>query len=399
MILLLINASHCEARRLAKGKSSDDENKRRSQSIKNDDDENNGDDDWGQIDGSFSNNRECFETDDAFPIENKHLMFRCSEVSFKRYACSWHDVRRNCPCSCRNYSSHNNDYDDVYNYEDIGGEGIEVCSDVNHPFNIFKDYQKVLVYCSDLEKQEYNFACQRDRPKKKCPVICQVCNPIDDHSYIDYVYNDDHLSNGGVDESACTDISSQFPITHNTKQAGIRCFNLLQKEFSYACTWNKVKQKCPLTCGVCSPNNDSNNNNSENNPSCHDTSNQFQVSINNEQVSIRCFNLLQNELRYTCKIKNVQHKCPVTCGVCSSGNGNDNDNRPHTYGNKDDDYNYDYNDDYTHGYRGNDDDDNAFFIDGSTNDIVTNHGYNSNNVHYIFSDDDFNIVYLDDQLY
>jgi len=45
-----------------------------------------------------------------------------------------------------------------------GSDGTEHCKDVTHPFNIYKDYSKVLVYCSDLRRQQYSYACDRDQP-------------------------------------------------------------------------------------------------------------------------------------------------------------------------------------------------------------------------------------------
>mmetsp|Transcript_18044 Transcript_18044/g.22721 ORF Transcript_18044/g.22721 Transcript_18044/m.22721 type:complete len:160 (-) Transcript_18044:36-515(-) len=74
-----------------------------------------------------------------------------------------------------------------------GSDGTEHCKDVTHPFNIYKDYSKVLVYCSDLRRQQYSYACDRDQPGRKCPVTCRVCSPnesINDHNHGNGFNND-----------------------------------------------------------------------------------------------------------------------------------------------------------------------------------------------------------------
>lgn len=294
-------------------------------------------------DGSTVYNYNCNESDDPFTVENKNVVLRCFEVSSKQYACGWPEVRRKCPCSCKGYTGYDGgDYDYVYNHEEddiyvhnYGGGGFETpstCSNVNHPFSIYKDYEKVLVYCSDLAKQEYSYACSRDRPRKKCPITCKVCNG---NQYDDYTKHDDY----------------------------VKYDDYIKQDDLY--------------------NHNGNSNSNEVSTSCTDVSTQFQITKNGEQVSIRCFNLLQKDFSYACKFKRTMTKCPVTCGVCSqNSNNNNNKDDDYTHAYKDDDYTHDYkDDDYTHGYK---DDDFKY------------HGYNNNNAHDIFSDDDFSIIYIDD---
>ena len=206
----------------------------------------------------------CIDQNSPFNVENKNVVIRCSDLknSDKKFACSWPGVSRKCPCNCRGHNS-DADYDDVFNYgntpsqnnDDDFGHGIVRgrCENVNHPFSIYKDYQKVLVYCSDLETEAYQYACNRDRPRRKCPGSCLHSCGISngDDKYKDDTYDDDKYDDD--DSSSCKDASNAFQIIHNKETITIRCTNLLQKQFvkNGSCERKLVRAKCPVSCGAC----------------------------------------------------------------------------------------------------------------------------------------------------
>lgn len=244
--------------------------KRKSQNTNDDDDDRrtgndraerprgNNDDDYRNYDDHFYDNRNCFETQSPFRIKNRNIVLRCLEVDDQEeVACSWPEVKRRCPCSCRGYGgTYEYGYDDVYNYQDDYGYGetTSTCSNVNHPFSIYRNYEKLLVYCSDLSKQEFQFACERERPRHKCPVTCRACDEIHDGTNFNDFNIDDWQSIQGNtrDISSCNDVLTQFQVSKNGEQFNIRCFNLLQNEFKHACQSNRIKNLCPVTCGRCS---------------------------------------------------------------------------------------------------------------------------------------------------
>lgn len=211
---------------------------------------------------------ECVDPQAPFYVENKNISIRCIELNNKSklFACSWATVKKKCPCKCRKFNDNTSDpdYDDVYKYRDDdntdqgggggGGGGNNSnpnptpinCSNVKHPFTIFREYEKVLVYCSDLETNEFRFACDRERPRRKCPTSCNVCKPT--NSEDDYVENVDNYDGG----HECIDVDNQFKVYQNGENIKVGCSDL--KDFRNMCRREKVKIKCPVTCGVCSTN-------------------------------------------------------------------------------------------------------------------------------------------------
>ncbi len=318
-----------------------------SKSRKSRDNRNNRNDDSVTGSGGTGNPKNnCIDQQDPFYVENKNVVISCRELGVNNdnlFACSWPEVSRRCPCACRKYDPNDiEDYDDVYNYgndkhDDGGGNGgTGNCEDVTHPINIYRDYEKVLVYCSDLRGDA---ACDRARVKRKCPVACKVCHDDDDDDHEDDYnghYHDNYHDNHSDGDTSCADSTGRFQVFHK----------------------------------------------------------------NGKEVFVRCSTLLQNGYRYLCKRKRPSSKCPVTCRACddesedddSTHGYKDDDNSNHGY--KDDDdstYGYKDDDNSNHGYK--DDDDGTHGYHGYKDD---DYSYNHD---WYFDDDDNNIFYFDDNFY
>ncbi len=262
-----------------------DDNKNNNQNNNNNrrrryDDDNNHDD-------TFLDDDQCVDPQAPIYVENKNIVIRCVELNDKSklFACSWPTVKNRCRCKCRKFDGGNDPaYDDVYKYRNddfssVGGnqgggggrsdggnnnnndDVITNCENVNHPFSIYRDYEKVLVYCADLETNEFRYACNRDRPRRKCPASCNLCKPRSNHGddYVDYTdkEDDDRNENGS---SKCVDVTNRFNVYLNSRKIQVVCSDLTENTFRTICRREKGKTNCPVTCGICSSDNDDNKN-------------------------------------------------------------------------------------------------------------------------------------------
>lgn len=252
----------------------------------------------------LSSNRykNCQDSTGSFVVSNNRAVrMYCDDLRRPEYlfACTWSDVRKNCPFSCDSCSNDyytNDDYGSGYpydtdddnsnsRYENNPTNEYTTCRDVQGKFRL-KRYGE-FIQCHMLRSRAYSDKCAWTRIQRKCPVTCNVpCNrnqnynndyfrsntnyfrgqvrgqtntvanqgrtgqitnrnrvrgnsPFhDDDDFIDYL--------GG---SVCRDTQTSFQLYKNGRR--ITCNDLNRSEYALACTWDNIKKLCPQTCNEC----------------------------------------------------------------------------------------------------------------------------------------------------